>query len=148
MERPEQKPETDASDAVAEYKRILSDVLDRRPSGTRQRLATALGKNRSFISQISSEAYTTPIPFNHVETIFEICHFSQVERRKFLEAYAHAHPRRPAVAIESHRLKAHTVYLPDLGTDSENAKLHHLIGEFIRGLTRIVEEGRQKDKRR
>lgn len=148
MEKPQQKPESDAGDAVAEYKRMLSGVLDRRPSGTRQRLATALGKNRSFISQISSEAYTTPIPFNHVETIFEICHFSQLERRKFLDAYAHAHPRRPAVAIESHRLKAHTVYLPDLGTDSGNAKLHHLIGEFIRGLTRIVEEERQKDKRR
>ena len=34
-------------------RRILRNVLDRRPSGTRQRLANALGKNRSFVSQIS-----------------------------------------------------------------------------------------------
>ena len=43
-----------ASAAVAAYKRILADVLDRRPSGTRQRLAAALGKNRSFVSQITN----------------------------------------------------------------------------------------------
>src|SRR4029079_8563721 len=35
--------------AVALYKRLLADVIDGRPSGTRQRLAAALGKNRSFI---------------------------------------------------------------------------------------------------
>jgi hypothetical protein len=46
---------------VAEYKRILQRVLENRPSGTRQRLATALGTNRSFVSQIANPAYTTPI---------------------------------------------------------------------------------------
>ena len=30
---------------VETYKTMLRNVLDRRPSGTRQRLATALGKN-------------------------------------------------------------------------------------------------------
>ena len=44
-------------DPVAEYKAILKRVLDNRPSGTRQRLAKALGKNRSFISQIANPAY-------------------------------------------------------------------------------------------
>ena len=36
----------------------------------------ALGKNRSFVSQITNPAYATPIPAQHLETIFEICHFS------------------------------------------------------------------------
>ncbi len=47
---------------ISAYKRIFQDVLDRRPSGMRQRLAEALGKNRSFITQIANPAYQTPIP--------------------------------------------------------------------------------------
>ena len=42
------------SSAVADYKRILQQVLENRPAGTRLRLAEALGKNRSFISQITN----------------------------------------------------------------------------------------------
>src|SRR5262245_41606321 len=79
---------------VAAYKRVLQQVLDRRPSGMRQRLAEALGKNRSFISQISNPVYPTPIPAQHVERIFEICHFSKEEKKLFLAAYRRAHPRR------------------------------------------------------
>ena len=48
--------------AVAVYKRIFKDVLDSRPSGMRIRLAHAMGKNRSFVSQISNPAYPVPIP--------------------------------------------------------------------------------------
>ena len=43
--------------AMAEYKGILQRLLDNRPSGTRQRLAHALGKNRSFITQITNPSY-------------------------------------------------------------------------------------------
>ena len=64
------------SEDVTEYKRILQAVLENRPSGTRQRLAAALGKNRSFISQITGPGYAVPIPRRHLETIFEICHLS------------------------------------------------------------------------
>ncbi len=45
---------TDEHDAVAAYKAVFKAVLDKRPSGMRLRLADALGKNRSFISQISN----------------------------------------------------------------------------------------------
>ena len=47
--------------AVAEYKRIFKEVLDNRPSGMRIRLAHAMSKNRSFVSQISNSTY--PVPF-------------------------------------------------------------------------------------
>ena len=33
-------------------------------------------------------------PRQHLETIFEICHFTAADRREFLAAYAQAHPRR------------------------------------------------------
>ncbi len=48
-----------SQDFIAAYKAILRDVLDRRPSGMRQRLAEALGKNRSFITQIAAGARQT-----------------------------------------------------------------------------------------
>ena len=58
-----------ALERVGAYKRVLQEVLERRPSGMRQRLAEALGKNRSFISLISNPTYATPIPVQHVERI-------------------------------------------------------------------------------
>jgi len=47
--------EAEEVSAVAEYKRIFKEVLDSRPSGMRIRLAHAMGKNRSFVSQITLE---------------------------------------------------------------------------------------------
>ncbi len=83
---------------VAAYKRLLAALIERRPSGTRQRLATALAKNRSFVSQITNPAYPTPIPASHLDLIFEVCHFSEKDRKEFIRLYALAHrvdlPRR------------------------------------------------------
>jgi len=80
-------------EAVAAYKAVLREFIDRRPSGTRRKIALALGKHKSFVSQVTSPAYSVPLPAQHVAAIFEICHFSQEERRSFLEAYKAAHPR-------------------------------------------------------
>jgi hypothetical protein len=117
---------------VAAYKRILQQVLDRRPSGMRQRLAEALGKNRSFISQISNPGYATPIPLQHVERIFEICHFSKEEKKLFLAAYRRAHPRRLQGngQGEGNPARRVTVTLPDLGDAQKNRKLDALIADF------------------
>jgi hypothetical protein len=117
---------------VAAYKRILQQVLDRRPSGMRQRLAEALGKNRSFISQISNPGYATPIPAQHVERIFEICHFSKEEKKLFLAAYRRAHPRRLQGngQGEGNPARRVTVTLPDLGDAQKNRKLDALIADF------------------
>lgn len=135
-------------EAVAAYKRILATVIDRRPSGTRQRLATALAKNRSFISQIANPAYPTPIPPNHLDVIFEICHFSAAERRQFLEAYRLAHPKRLAAPQGQQRLKAHTVYLPDLGEDTRNEALHAMVAEFVTHIAQLVADRPGKGKRK
>jgi len=88
-------------DAVARYKEILRACLDRRPSGTRQKIALALGKHKSFVSQITNPAYASPVPARHLTTIFEICHFSPEERATFMAAYRAAHPRRSQAVRES-----------------------------------------------
>lgn len=131
---------TGGGDFVAAYKAILQRVLETRPSGTRQRIAAALGKNRSFVSQITSPSYDTPIPARHVDLIMEICHFSPAERADFMRAYGNAHPqRRPADRSAPH-LHAHTIYLPDMANAKLSRKLDHLIGEFVQRLTDIVVE--------
>lgn len=142
------KLEPPGQDAVAAYKRILATVIDRRPSGTRQRLATALAKNRSFISQLTNPAYSTPIPFNHLEIIFDICHFSPAERSQFNEAYTLAHPKRLGLRHDAHRLKAHTIYLPDLGSEALNTALHTLVSDFVRQVAGLLGGKPERRKRK
>lgn len=123
---------------VAEYKAILQRVLESRPSGTRQRIAAALNKNRSFVTQITSPAYDTPIPARHVDLILEICHFSAADRDAFHLAYRSAHPNRPISPPGAPRLRAHTIYLPDLGVQETNRRMEAFIGDFIQRLTELI----------
>ena len=127
-------------DAVAEYKAILKRVLDNRPSGTRQRLANALGKNRSFISQIANPAYPVPIPVQHLETMFELCHFSQDDRRDFLAAYRRAHPRRFALVHAVPRTRIVSLAVPDLADAKRNRAVDAMIADFVRRLRKFVDD--------
>src|SRR5947209_19149870 len=102
----DESPARDArASSVEAYKSLLREVLERRPSGTRQRLANALNKNRSFVSQISNPTYQVPIPAPHLDVIFEVCHFSASEKKAFLEAFQRAHPNRLKPRRGSHGLR-------------------------------------------
>ena len=137
----EKKPEPGAVDAdIQAYKRVLVSVLEQRPSGTRQRLADALGKHRSFISQITSPAYATPIPQRHLATIFSVCHFSPAEREAFLAAYHKVHGGRLDLR-GGERLTRHlTLQVPDLGSDKQNAALDRAIAEFVHKVTSLMKK--------
>ena len=136
------RPRDASTGAVAEYKQILKKVLDGRPSGMRQRLAEAIGKNRSFVSQISNSAYQVPIPARHLGLIFEICHFSAQERATFLKAYSRAHPGRLTVAAEMRQDRTITLALPDLGSAGKNQQLETLIHDFVHRLALLLGESR------
>src|ERR1700748_3973631 len=82
-------------EAGAAHKRLLQEYIDRRPSALRLKIAKALGKHRSFVSQITNPAYPIPVPARHLETIFRICHLAPEEKEAFLAAYEAAHPRQP-----------------------------------------------------
>ena len=133
------RPERERTDALAAYKSALKRVLDARPSGTRHRLAIALGKNRSFISQIANPVYAVPIPAQHLETIFEICHFTAGEKREFLAAYVEAHPRRLDLVRKPAGTRKVTVTLPDLGDARRNRQLDEAVTEIVRRLARLAE---------
>lgn len=135
-----------AHDAVSAYKRMLAAIIERRPSGTRQRLAAALAKNRSFVSQITNPAYSTPIPASHLGQIFEVCHFSGAERAEFTRLYARAHPKK--MLADKPVRSAPVVALPDLGDAAKNQKLHGLVSAFVRDIARLIEDEREKGKRR
>lgn len=126
--------------AVAAYKRIFKDVLDSRPSGLRIRLAHAMGKNRSFVSQISNPAYPVPIPAQHLSTIFDVCHFPPQAKAAFLRAYARAHPRRIGRLAQGSHDRVLTLHLPDLGNAKKNAQLDGLFQEFARRLIALVQD--------
>lgn len=140
MTRHERLPPESQAEAVAEYKGILREVLDARPSGTRQRLADALGKNRSFVSQIANPQYATPIPAKHLDLIFDICHFPPATRDRFLKAYARAHSSRLAEKHSASRLRRRTFALPDLGSPERNDQLDALVSDFVRKLAKVMGE--------
>lgn len=124
---------------VAEYKIILRKVLDNRHSGTRLKLAAALGKNRSFVSQITNPAYLVPIPAKHVAVIFDVCHPSSAERAAFLDAYGRAHPGRLRAPHREARTRVITVTVPELGDDKKNRALEQLIVDLAAQLARFAE---------
>ncbi len=128
--------------AVAEYKRVLARVLENRPSGTRQRLAVALGKNRSFVSQIANPSYSTPIPAQHLDSIFEICLFPATDRKAFLEAYGRAHPGKLERTRhrKDHRLRPVTVYVPDLDDEAKNHALDRLLSDIATRIGKLTED--------
>ena len=127
-------------DAVAAYKAVFKAVLDKRPSGMRLRLADALGKNRSFISQISNPIYATPIPAQHLNTIFQLCHFSAAEKAAFLEAYGEAHPQRADHMKGSREERTLTLLVPSLGSAKKDGLLDALLQDFVRRLAALVRD--------
>ena len=124
--------------AVAEYKRVLQQVLDTRPSGTRRRLAEALGKNRSFISQITNPNYSVPIPARHLDRVFEVCHFSSVDKARFLEAYQRAHPRRAPGAAPTARWREIVMRVPELHDRGKNKVMEDFLSETSQRLARLL----------
>ena len=125
-------------ETVADYKRLLQSVCDNRPSGTRGRLAVALGTNRSFVSQLVNPAYAMPIPAQHLETIFEVCHFSSADRAAFLAIYDNAHPGRRETGGEPLGTRVVSLIVPDLGNARRNEAIDALIAEYGRHVARLA----------
>ncbi len=134
---------------VGAYKQILREVLERRPSGMRQRLAEALGTTRSFISQITNPAYSTPIPAQYIATVLEVCHFSEAERDRFLAAYRRAHPRRggaaPAAPAGEEPSRVLSLEVPDLGSERLNEEFDALVVDIVARVRRLMAGGQDRE---
>jgi hypothetical protein len=135
-------PRDSAEDLIKAYKVLLSAIIDKRPSGTRQRLADALGKHRSFITQITGVTYPTPVPERHLAAIFSLCHFSTEEQRTFLKAYDAAHPDRAGRLTELRRLRHISIMVQDFGDDEKNRKFDEAIADFAHKIGALTGEGK------
>lgn len=141
-----------ATEKIAAYKTILKEYIDRRPSGMRQKLAAALGKHKSFISQITGPSYAMPIPVAHLQTIFDICHFSPAERKAFLAAYAAAHParRKPLQIVAAPAHIAHRILqleVPLLADPRQQNAAEELLKEFAGKVFALMQSGQLRNGR-
>lgn len=125
-------------DPVKQYKARLSVLIDKRPSGTRQRIADALGKHRSFVTQILSTAYPTPLPAKHVPVIFSVCHFNAEEKRQFLADYHAAHPERREELDDDRMLRHLSLKVIDFRDDEKNRMFDEAIAEFAHRMAGIM----------
>jgi len=135
------KAQEPPEELIRAYKLVLSKVLEARPSGTRQRLADALGKHRSFITQMTSPTYPMPIPQRHLATLLSVCHFSPAERDAFMAAYRAAHPGKLDIGNAESKMRHFSLLVPDLGDDKTNAALDKAIGEFVQKLSGLLRKG-------
>jgi len=119
-------------DPLQAYKLLLRQLIDRRPSGTRQRIAEAIGTHKSFISQVTNPAYRVPLPAQHIPKLFQVCHFSKEEQQAFLELYARAHPSQSGAIDELAGIERGVIRipLPDLGDPEVAREVEATIREF------------------
>ncbi len=120
------------AEALRAYKTLLRELINQRPSGTRKRIAEALGTHRSFISQVTNPSLKVPLPAQHVEELFRVCHFSVEEKRQFLALYRQAHPDRPVrfADIETDDQHVIRIVVPPFKSARKRAEVEHLIREF------------------
>jgi hypothetical protein len=130
----------DRAAAIAGYKSLLRSFIERRPSGLRGRLALALGKHKSFVSQIANPAYAVPIPAGDLPIIFDVCHLAAQEREGFLALYRRAHPERgrrlDAPGPRGHELR---IAVPEFRSPATAREVEALILDFSARIIRMAQ---------
>lgn len=133
----------DRKELIQRYKTLLKDVVDRRPSGIRLKIAESIGRNKSFVSQITNPNYETPIPEKHLDQIFDVVHFTPEEKANFLETYWLAHPRArgrvPAVRNEA-SLRSIRVEMARLDSVADEAMVDRLVRDFARRVSEMMKQ--------
>jgi hypothetical protein len=141
--REKTKPAPSSRDElVAAYKRLLQEYIDRRPSGLRLKIARAIGKHRSFVSQITNPIYPIPVPARHLEAIFRICHLAPEEKQAFMAAYEAAHPHHPRTEPrglrKSREKRIVEIELPILDDPEIEREMDELLRQVARQIEKLV----------
>jgi len=126
---------------IAEYKIILRNAIDKRPSGIRQKISQIIGTHKSFVSQITNPSDPTPIPFRHLEAISDICYLSPNEEKKFFNAYRIAHPNQ---SISHKKMQRHFktlhIQIPVLKSPDRQQELETFIRDMVRQMSYLISE--------
>ncbi|HTM96334.1 MAG TPA: hypothetical protein VL100_11040 [Croceibacterium sp.] len=125
---------------IRAYKSLLKEAVEARPSGMRLRIASQIGKNKSFVSQITSPNYKTPLPEKYVEPILDAIHLTKREREQFLDIYHRAHPRARGHAAEAPAGETRTlqIELPKLESRRLENRVDQLVLQFARNLSELT----------
>lgn len=130
------------ADLIRAYKIVLRDALEARPSGIRLRIANTIGKNKSFISQITNPRYKTPLPEQYVDRILEVVRLTPRERDRFLEIYRRAHPGEDQASAERKEegvTRVLRIELPKLGSRTLERKLDALLIEIAQDMSKLID---------
>jgi hypothetical protein len=127
---------------IGSYKLLLRQFIDQRPSGMRRKIAEVLGTHKSFISQITNPVDPTPIPVRHLDPIGDVCHFSQAERERLMEAYLKAHPehRRAGEDATPRHYRTLHVQIPVLADPDKQRALEALVRDTVRRLCELIDD--------
>lgn len=127
---------------IRAYKSFLKEAVEARPSGLRLRIASQIGKNKSFVSQITSPNYKTPLPEKYVEPILDAIHLTQKERERFLSIYRRAHPHARSHPTEPspEEMRVVKVELPKLESRRLESRVDQMIAQFARNLNDIARQ--------
>ena len=130
------------SDPLVAYKTFLRDVIEKRPSGTRGKMAAAFGTHPSFISQITNPALRVPLPAQHIPTLFQVCHLTPEEQGRFLDLYKLAHPSQADSIEELAESEKNVVKipLPNYADPAVKARVIQMIRDFSDNLIRLTDE--------
>jgi hypothetical protein len=134
-------PRESRQELVRAYKAILKDAVEARHSGMRLQIADLIGKNKSFVSQVTNPRYSTPLPECYIEPIFEALHMPPTERKRFLNLYREAHPR-TACAHEAAEegTRVVRIELPRLASRQLEAKVDQMILQMARNISELARE--------
>lgn len=137
------KETTEKLALVRAYKLVLKEALESRPSGIRLKIADRIGKNKSFVSQITNPRYKTPLPEKYLQPIFDVGHLTPAERKCFLEIYDRAHPRaqsRLSTPTPGEGKRILRIELPKLRSATLDRKVDALIMDFAKQINRLIDE--------
>jgi hypothetical protein len=135
-------------DPLVAYKTYLREAVARRPSGTRQKLASALGTHPSFVSQITNPALKVPLPAQHIPALFQACHFTPEEQSRFLDLYKQAHPSQAAAIEELAEGERNVVkiVLPQFDSPKTRAEVETMIREYADRLIGFVAKHENREE--
>ncbi len=127
------------------YKRFLKDIVEGRPSGTKQRIAREIGATRSFVSQICNPDSIVPLPQHHIEPILQVCEFSEDEVREFMERYKAAHPGRKSGVVATNE-ESLTIALPKFRSKEQRLAVEDAIIQAAETIVNLALAARSRQQ--
>ena len=129
------------------YKKILSQMVEGLPSGTRAQIARSLGHSNSYVSQMLSTNSNVPVPRAHLPEIMKLCEFSEQDAAEFLAFYETAHPRNYSDILKD-GADSVTISLPRFATAGQRQSVIDAIQQSAEIIIEVSNQARKRGPRK